>query len=117
MLTLKEVKDQNPWLSQTGIEDWFPMPPQADYSNRIPLDAGDGNEQFARAISWLLSMPARKTVNPKASSYSMKHIAEKVTGGYISNGCLIAAAMAIGFPVKHIFGTSQARIGVGLLKR
>lgn len=38
-------------------------------------------------------------VNSKRTSYSWKHVAERVMGVYISNGMLIAAAYALGFTV------------------
>lgn len=34
-------------------------------------------------------------------SYGLKHDCEKAVGAYVSNGALIAAALALGFPAKR----------------
>ena len=119
--TLKQVQEQYPHLSKTGFEDWHPMKPAGvwikRYAMRDSLTSDDGEEQFAAAVRWLQARRPRKTVNPKASSYGIKHIAENSEGRYISNGALIAAALAIGLTVAQIFGTPNARIGVSLEDR
>ena len=47
---------------------------------------------------WLLAtIEPRKTLNPNAGSYQLKHIAEETLDGYVSNGELIAAALIGGY--------------------
>ena len=120
MHELQDIEIQNPHLSKTGFKDWHPMADMgvhtekwaAEYGKRAPLTAGDGLRQFVDAIARLRKFSIRKTVAP-ASSYVLKHRAEMEQGDYISNGCLIAAAIFLGIPVQHVFGTPNAKLGIG----
>ena len=49
-----------------------------------------------------------KSINRRVNSYSLKHIAEKYTGRYISNGSLILAALYMGFDIKQFENTPNA---------
>jgi hypothetical protein len=57
-------------------------------------------DEFARAIAYLSRFGRRKTINLKSSSYGLKHGAERFSGGYVANGTLIAAALALGFSAR-----------------
>jgi hypothetical protein len=64
-------------------------------------------DEVAAAARWLRAQKPSEKFNPFASSYGFKHQAErwsKEHGGapYISNGALIAAAIGLGFKVRHI---------------
>lgn len=56
---------------------------------------------FIAARAWLARQPRRKTLNKMDTSYSLKHIAEREIG-YLSNGVLIAAAIAERFAVGRV---------------
>lgn len=51
------------------------------------------------AESWLADKARRKTINPRYTSYGLKHLAEKEVG-YITNGAFIAAAIHCGFAYR-----------------
>lgn len=54
-----------------------------------------------RVCEWLTAIAAtRKSVNPYAGSYQLKHIVEAVLQTYISNGQLIAAAIHFGLTYR-----------------
>ena len=63
---------------------------------------------------WLVkNIEPRKTINPYAGSYSLKHIAEKALDGYVTNGELIAAAIIAGFPHRSD-GVSSPNMSFGM---
>lgn len=70
---------------------------------RAEMTGPSSVEQFERAVRFLSYAGHRfrrpAAANRKRSSYSWKHAAERVMGGYVSNGMLIAAAYALGFLV------------------
>lgn len=85
--------------------------------------------QFVRAAQFLDQAPRRKSVHPGRTSYGWKHVAERwhrhqiaVRTGvpanrvmddvYVSDGMLIVAALALGFMVERINGTTNARINI-----
>lgn len=82
------------------------------------LDAG----QIATAAAFLqLLTPTRTATFRSPSSYGLKHDAERwgrVNGmePYVSNGALIAAAVALGLPVRH-FGRGSFNVTVGVSVR
>jgi hypothetical protein len=57
-------------------------------------------EEFVRAADFLSRFGRRQTINTKRGSYGLKHDAERFAGGYVANGTLIAAALALGFTAK-----------------
>ena len=55
------------------------------------------------AVVWLLEnrdRVYRKTINLRQTSYGMKHVVERETGKYISNGDFICAAIMCGYKIK-----------------
>lgn len=78
-------------------------------------DAGCIRE-FERALRFLSHAGHRfrrpAATNRKRSSYSWKHAAERVMGGYVSNGMLITAAYALGFIVTTEKGSPNAWINL-----
>ena len=57
-------------------------------------------DEFVRAVTYLSRFGRRKTINTKSGSYGLKHGAEKFARGYVANGMLIAAALALGFSAR-----------------
>lgn len=64
--------------------------------------------EFDRACDWLFFIDTIKTINPRSSSYSLKHMAEQYSDGYISNGSFILTALHLGFDLKRTKGTPNA---------
>lgn len=69
-------------------------------SNRGRMLDDHSADEFIRAVKFLSGFGRRKTINRKSSSYGLKHGAEKFAGGYVANGMLIAAALALGFSAQ-----------------
>jgi hypothetical protein len=76
-------------------------------SQRALMLTDDAVEQFINAKAWLGRQPKSRTINRAAPSSLLKRIAAheaKFYGlpgdGYVSNGMLIAAAVATGFTVE-----------------
>lgn len=82
---LDEVLTAHPILRQLG---W----------DRKAWDSPVDRQQFECACAFL-EATARplKALNPRSGSYWLKHLAEVWAGEYVSNGALIAAALALGF--------------------
>ena len=79
--------------------------------------------QFERALAFLLlCCGRRKTLNRRATSYSLKHAAERAMRGlcvadpYVSNGAFIVASIALGFRVEHIRGTPNAWLDLTVVR-
>lgn len=94
--TLDEVMAKHPALTANG------------FAEGEPVDLG----QVDLAMRWLEYHGRRATINPKFSSYGLKHLAEKTTAAlrpgavpYISNGAFIAAAVHLGYRVSRIRNT------------
>lgn len=68
-------------------------------------------DEVWRAAVWLSGF-GKRDARPKCSSYGLKHIAEKATNGYISNGSLIAAALLSEISVNRIPKTPNASVGI-----
>jgi hypothetical protein len=105
-LAMRQVLESNPDLSMGGF-----LPAQ----NRMSLQKRDGShsemltdealDQFWRAIQWFQTRGRTIGLNKNITSYGLKHVVEKngttseissITGGYIANGILIAAGLALG---------------------
>lgn len=69
---------------------------------------GDGNYQnllincevFERCCLILRSIGRSKTIRKNHDSYGLKHILEKIIGGYVSNGAAICALIDCGFRIQ-----------------
>lgn len=74
--------------------------------NRAELPSPQGIDEFLLACDFLAYYPMRRTINYRASSYGLKHRAEGfhrergITGAYVGNGSLIAAALHLGFSYR-----------------
>jgi len=115
---LLAVLAKYPDLTKNGFDPWFPLSGPPDHQAEILagqaafLEAG-GVSEFGRARCWLAGRARRLTVNRGRTSYSWKHVAELAEGAYVSNGSLIAAALADGFPVGRRSGSLNAWLGIG----
>lgn len=109
-MALRAVLANEPELTWQG----YKRPGSSEFKEaRDATVSGEHVAQFERAVAWLSCMPKRATANrDNGNSYSLKHAAEQWAGEYIANGCLIAAALHLGFPVEPIAGTPNALIGV-----
>ena len=79
--------------------------------------------QVDLAIRWLDHHGRRARVNPRYSSYGLKHYAEKAAPAlcpnatpYISNGAFIAAALHLNYRVSRIGDSPNARINISFKK-
>lgn len=70
-------------------------------------------DEFSRSVEWLRQCRTTKAATQSSpSSYNLKHRAEDVTGDYICNGAMIAAALYLGVPVKAFPDSPNPGIGV-----
>lgn len=115
---LPAILARHPLLTHFGFGE-FNRPFTATEKGRNDLLAAIAEIDHARA--WLRTQQSRLTLNPRRSSYGLKHIAERAAGSYISNGALIAAALLEGWKVKRISEISpNARLNIsekGLRRR
>lgn len=103
---IAEVRKANPDLHAGGLGysakwGWKWGPGDQDRAWAEMTEPGNV-AAFSAALSFLSHAGRRFSlakVNHKRTSYSWKHVAERVMGIYISNGMLIAAAYALGFTV------------------
>lgn len=62
-------------------------------------------EGIQLCVEWLYrhdALDRRKTINFDRSSYGLKHVVEKDTGQYVSNGEFICAALYLGYKIKRL---------------
>jgi len=77
------------------------------------VELRESADHVAQLRAWLVSnADPRKTVNSRAYSYKLKHLAEEELGSYVSNGEIIAAAILAGYSYREVglnanFGISQ----------
>ncbi len=69
-------------------------------------------ESCTRICEWLRDKAKRKTMNPRYSSYGLKHLAEDEIGEYVTNGAFIAAAIHCGFPYRLIDESPNVLFGI-----
>jgi hypothetical protein len=62
--------------------------------------------QFETCKRWLNNVSRIKTFNSKHTSYGYKHMVERWANRYVSNGAFIAAAIALGIPIRRSYGKS-----------
>jgi hypothetical protein len=74
-------------------------------------------QQFRLARLWLRQFPKSGRFHPGSGSYSLKHLCEQEVGLYITNGALIAAAVAEKFSLQRVSGTPNCLIAVSLIDK
>ncbi len=70
-----------------------------------------GYVEVFHAANWLSGFN-QLAIKPRSSSYVLKHIVERATGRYISNGSMIAAAVLSGVEITPVKGSINAFIGI-----
>lgn len=116
VISLEEVMAKHPKLNFSGCER-SRIDPNFDMEGQRRSLANSINAVEA-AMDYLVGLPIVKVTSRRArDSYELKHKAERTprsmscANGYISNGCLIAAAYMLGLDVKPT--GINAIIGVG----
>jgi len=101
---IKAVIERHPSLTDFGFGVYAERTlTREEYTARFAKDRaallqGEGLQGFRRAHTWLGLYRKTRRINPRTGGrYAIKHVAERQMGGYISNGELIAAAVALGF--------------------
>lgn len=110
MKTLADVLRAHPRLCSYGA-DVTSMDSHADWL-RSRRDLEDSEQLVARAAAILAT--AERTRTPRISSYSLKHSIERALGVFVSNGCVIAAALMVGLAVGRPRGPN---VDLGLARR
>ncbi|MDW4905140.1 hypothetical protein RB628_07210 [Streptomyces sp. ADMS] len=111
---LAEVMQQHPRLTSFGIGVFDPLRKTAEQRR---TDLAVGREELAGGVAMVMETAEwlRENVTPikipAASSYSVKHVMERATGRYVTNGEFIAAALVAGYTFKYaqpnvLFGMS-----------
>jgi len=72
----------------------------------------NASDEIERACKWLSLIEKTKQINRRLSSYGLKRIAERYTGGYIANGSFILAALYMDFDIKQIRDSPNAALNV-----
>ena len=102
------VMQTSPRLTYYGLDPAW----NDDFQDNRRRLAGDGVEEFQRAVAWLARVPKRPVAGTDHDSQGLRHAAEDWSGDVIGNGAFIAAALHLGFPVEWVRGTHNALIGV-----
>lgn len=104
---LKQVLDTYPDLQDFGfgafdsIRKTTPQIAQEIADGRRVMLESRSLRQFDAASRWLAQFKKLKHVNPRGTSYGLKHVAEHSID-YVTNGIFIAAAISVGFTVKRV---------------
>lgn len=72
---------------------------EAHRNNRAALTGAHSAAEVQASVDWLATLTPRKTATDGPSSYGLKHIMERATGTYVTNGAFITAALLLGLPV------------------
>lgn len=110
---IQRILDQHPQLHFYG---YGPLGKDAMPGDRDELAGTESVAVITKVVAWLQEniVPTR-TINPRHSSYSMKHLAERAIGEYVGGGQLIVAALLCGYPMgdkgySRSFGMSNRSI-------
>ena len=104
---LNDILDTHPRLTDYGLGTYW-RPNTTAQERKAELD--QGRESLRKALpdivaahDWLVANIAKTKTPPHngLGSYTVKHIAERALGRYISNGQLIAAALLAGYPMRQ----------------
>jgi hypothetical protein len=100
---IAKVIQQEPRLTDFGL-GIFEYPGQKPPSHHPLYEAFlaeqkelfDAEKRCTAICAWLTGVVMRKTINPNAYSYGLKHLCEREIGRYVTNGELIAACIHMG---------------------
>jgi hypothetical protein len=111
---LDQVCIDNPDLDDWGLaSDWCRRRNGRYYYGRDtqPLRYGPPSlSEVQDAARWLAVVPRVK--HPRRSSYELKHVMERLTGQYVTNGAFIAAALLLGIPVRRDPDSPNPFVGI-----
>jgi hypothetical protein len=114
---LLKAMDQEPSLTDYGLE----TPGTRRLSTkeeRIELFKRDRErlksrlEEFQACCYWLTLCQQRRTINPRWTSYGLKHEAERYLDTYISNGVFIASVIHLGILYKAFPGNPNVQVAL-----
>jgi hypothetical protein len=97
---------KEPWLNDNGIgfdRYWrtrMTFDQRCDENARLRDQMMNRVIEFSRTVDWLRNQKRTKHPNPRVSSYGLKHVMERQTGLYVTNGLFIAAAIHLGIGYK-----------------
>lgn len=92
----QKIMNDHPALRDEGYD-----PLRAREDNEYHLMLANCVEEFVAAREWIAkNLLHSKRINPRRSSYGMKHVMERDIGIYVSNGVFIAAMLANEFRME-----------------
>lgn len=106
-----------PQLNDHGIGIYFGFRSKSK-SERDEIFARDQAELLQSEVActkvceWLATKVRIATVNDRHSSYGLKHMMQRETGFYVTNGIFIAAAIHSGFVYKVYPGSPNVCFGI-----
>jgi hypothetical protein len=104
---VRRAMDLEPALSSFGYRvplernETFEEAETRFLTSRAEMLGEHGIEEFIRAAALLSKFGRRKSMNRRRTSYGLKHDAERMSGDYVANGMMIAAALAMGFSAER----------------
>jgi hypothetical protein len=115
--TMQQILDVEPLLNDFGYGAFEEDRKSAEQitaeiaTNRARMLEPHSLTQFEAARAWLRQFPKIKQFRRHGSSNGLKHAAAYDLG-YVTNGVLIAAALAEGFRAERVDSSPNARIAI-----
>lgn len=104
MAEMADVMREHPRLTDFGIGVFEPWRKTAEQRQ---AELADGRDQLAASLVKVMETVVWLNENitpiktPTADSYGVKHVMERATGRYVTNGVFIAAALIAGYTFKY----------------
>lgn len=109
----KKVLNDHPRLTCMGLESRHPENVEYFDSNREDMYGEGTFHEFKICVDWLSLCPESESVNEAiGDSYVLKHVVERWSGCYVSNGALIAAVFHSG--IKYRTYQNSPNISIAL---
>lgn len=113
--SLAEVLEQHPLLTDYGIGIWEShkktVKERIEETKRGQDYLRSREDEIRQTMIWLIQNVSRiKTINTRDDSYSLKHVMERATEVYVTNGEFIAAALMAEYP--YIYSEPNVRFGM-----
>ncbi len=114
--TLAEVMSAEPELNYEGFNVFGAELMDAEQRDAEMVRAREklkaAQAEIQACLTWLKRIKRTENINPRHSSNGLKHCVERMSGGYVSNGALIAAALMAGFHFERMDDGVNARFNV-----